>query len=333
MTDKPTVNFEIKRKQKTIKSARTQAEYVDGFSYIWNKNYKYFVESLNLTSSSLWLKGRLKTIKSDISLSISNYLKENFYKEINTLREDSLKTKEGKIKSLEFTPSTETLSEISKQLDEHFDSARELYSDLPEKVEVPSEEFFIAAEERKFKEADPSIVQYRRLAEHLIETNFIESIQVKISDEAEKLIDVNENLKDAVNLTNFTIGTLEDDLVDKTRKQKMLESTLMEFERKINKENQLVSNLETEIQDKVEKDFILTAEPLSSYSILKASTELGQLIRHTEGRKVLGGISEFSEKISKIFRDIIVNLIYGKSKSRLFARRQKTFLEKNISSN
>jgi amino acid transporter/tRNA A37 N6-isopentenylltransferase MiaA len=327
LTEKPTINFDITRKQRTIKSTRTQTEYIDGFSYIWNKNYKYFVESLNLTSSSLWLKGRLKVIKSDISQSISNYLKENFYNEIDALREDSLKTKEGKIKSTEFASSTE----ISKQLEEHFESARELYSDLPEKVEVPSEEFFIAAEERKYKEADPAVVQFRRLAEHLIETNFIESIQNKIDDTGEKLIDVIENLKDAVNLSNFTIGTLEDDLTDKDRKQQVLESTVLEFEGKIKKENQLVSNLEIEIKEKVEKDFILTAEPLSSYSILKASTELGQSIRHTEGRKVLSGISEFSEKISKIFRNIIVNLIYGKSKSRLFARRQKSFIEKDIS--
>jgi amino acid transporter len=331
LTDRPTINFEIKRKHRTIKSTRAQSEYIDGFSYIWNKNYKYFVESLNLTSNSLWLKGRLKTNKSDILLSISNYLKENFYKEIDALRADALKIKDRKIKSLEFAPSTETSTELSKQLEEHFESARELYSDLPEKVEVPSKEFFAAAEERKFKEADSSVVQYRRLAEHLIETNYIESIQSKISDAAEKLIDINENLRDTVNLTNFTIGTLEDDLNDKTGNQQMLESAVLEFERKINKENQLISNIEIEIKEKVEKDFILTAEPLSSYSILKASTELGQRIRQTEGRKVLSGISELSAKISKAFRDIIVNLIYGKSKSRLFARRQKSYVEKDLS--
>lgn len=331
LTQKPTVNFEIKRKQKIIKLTRVQAEYVDGFSYIWSKNYRYFVENLNLASNSLWLKGRLKTIKSDISQSISIFLKENFYKEIEALKEYSLKIKEGKIKSLEFTPSTGESNEVSKQIEEHFESARELYSDLPGKVEVPSEEFFIAAEEQKFREADPSVIQYRRLAEHLIESNFIESIQIEINDAAEKLIDVNENLKDAVNLTNFTIGTLEDDLADKTGNLQVLESAVKEFERKIDKQNHLVSNFETEIKEKVDKDFILTAEPLSSYSILKASTELGQSIRQTEGRKVLSGISELSEKISKTFRNIIVNLIYGKSKSRLFARRQKTSIQKDIS--
>jgi hypothetical protein len=331
LTDRPTINFEIKRKHRTIKSTRAQSEYIDGFSYIWNKNYKYFVESLNLTSNSLWLKGRLKTIKSDILLNISNYLKENFYKEIDSLKEDPLKSKDGKIKSLEIALSTETSTQLSKQLEEHFENARELYSDLPEKVEVPSEEFFIEAEERKFREADPSIVQFRRLAEHLIETNFIESIQNKIDDTGEKLIDVYENLKDAVNLTNFTISTLEDDLDDKTGNQQTFESAVKEFKQKIDKQNQLVSNIETEIKEKVEKDFIITAEPLSSYSILKASSELGQSIRHTEGKKVLSGISELSEKIKKTFRDIIVNLIYGKSKSRLFARRQKSFVEKDPS--
>ena len=64
-------------------------------------------------------------------------------------------------------------------------------------------------------------MQYRRLTEHLIETNFIESIQNKI-DTSEKLIDENENLGDTVNLANFTIGTLEDDSVDNTRSNKLL---------------------------------------------------------------------------------------------------------------
>ncbi|MCW8803641.1 MAG: amino acid permease, partial [Ignavibacteriaceae bacterium] len=331
LTDIPTINFEIKRKQRTIKSTRAQSEYVDGFSYIWNKNYEYFVENLILTSNSLWLKGRLKTIKSDISQSISNYLKENFYRGIDTLREDALKTKDGKIKSLEFAPSTESATELSKQLEEHFEGARELYSDLPEKVEVPSEEFFIAAEERKFKEAEVSVVQYRRLTEHLIETNFIESIQNKIDASSEKLINESENLGDIVNRTNFNFATLEDESLDNSQKQQVIDSTIKEFESKLNEEQVRISDLEDEFIDKVEKDFILTTEPLSSYSILKASTELGQHIRHTEGRKVLSGISELSEKISRIFRNIVVNLIYGKSKGRLFARKQKALEENDIS--
>ena len=331
LTQKPTINFEIKKKLRTIKSTRARAEYFDGFSYIWNKNYKYFVESLNLTSSSLWLKGRLKTIKSDVSQSISNYLKENFYNEIDVLREDSLKTKEGKIKSIEFSPSTETLTEISKKLVEHFESARELYSGLPEKVEIPSDEFYKVAEEGKFKEAEVSVVQYRRLSEHLIETNFIESIQNKIDAFSEKLIDENENLGDIVNRTNFNFATLEDESLDNSQKQQVIDNTIKEFESKLNEELLQVSDLEDKFIDKVEKDFILTTEPLNSYAILKASTELGQLIRHKEGKKVLSSISEFSEKISKIFRDIVVNLIYGKSKGRLFARKQKSLEENDIS--
>ena len=138
-------------------------------------------------------------------------------------------------------------------MDEHFESARELYAGLPEKVEVPSEEFFIAAEEQKFKEADASVVQFRRLAEHLIETNFIESIQNETDSATEKLIELNENLRDVVNLTNFTIGTLEDDLADKTGILQILDSAITEFERKTDKHNQLVSNIETDIKEKVEK--------------------------------------------------------------------------------
>lgn len=331
LTEKPTINFALKRKLKEIKSSRLQIEYLDGFSYIWNKNYKYFIESFNLTSRSLWLKGRLKVINSDISQNISTYLKDNYYGEIDSLRADELKIKEGKINSFEFLTVADPSAEISKQLEEDFENARELYSDLPEKVEVPSEEFIRSAEDRKFKEANPSIVHYRKLAEHLIETNFIESIQNKIDDTCETLIDTSESIRDVVNLTNFNIGTLEDDLTDQTRKRQALENALMEFERKINKEYQLISNLEIEIKEKIEKDFILTVEPFSSYSILKASTELGQSIRHKEGRKVLSGLSEFSDNISKTFRDIIVNLIYGKSKGRLFARRQTTLQGKDIS--
>ncbi len=331
LTEKPTVNFALERKLKEKKSFRSQIEYLDSFSYIWNKNYKYFIESFSLAGSSLWLKGRLKTINSDISQNISTYLKDNYYTEIDSLKADELKIKEGKINSFDFLTVTDPSAEISKQLEEDFEDARELYSDLPEKVEVPSEEFLKAAEDQKFKEADPSVVHYRRLAEHLIETNFIESTQNKINDAGETLIEVSETIRDTVNLANFTIGTLEDDLIDQARRRQVLENTVMEFERKINKETQVISNLETEIKQKIEKDFVLTAEPFNSYSILKASIELGQSIRHREGRKVLSGLSEFSDKISKAFRNIIVNLIYGKSKSRLFARRQTKLQGKDIS--
>ena len=331
LTAKPTINFAIVKKLKEKKSSQIQIEYLESFSHIWNKNYEYFLQSFNLTSSSLWLKGRLKAINSDISQNISTYLKDNYYAEVDSLLTDGLKIKEEKINSYEFLAATDPFAEMLKQLEEDFEDARELYSDLPEKVEIPSAEFFKTAEEQIFNESEPSVVQYRRLAEHLIESNFIESIQNKINDAGEALIDVSENIKDIVNLTNFTIGTLEDDLMDSTRKRQILENTVTDFERKIKRENQIIIDLETDIKEKIEKDFILTAEPLSSYSILKASSELGQSIRHREGRKVLSGLSDFSNKLSKIFRIIIVNLIYGKSKGRLFARKQKSFEEKDIS--
>ena len=331
LTNKPIVNFELERKLKSKKSSLPQIEYLDRFAYIWNKNYKYFVESINLISNSLLLKGRLKTIKSDLLLNLRNYLNENYYLSIEEMRRNSIKIKEGKLISLKYPQSNEPTNELVNLFEEDFENARELYSDLPEKVEIPSEDFYRVAEEGKFKDAGVSVVQYRRLTEHLIETNFVESIQNKIDTFSEKLIDESENLGDIVNRTNFNFGTLEDESLDNSQKQQVIDSTIKEFDSKLNQELLHISELEDEFIEKVEKDFILTTEPLNSYSILKASTELGQLIRQKEGKKVLSSISEFSEKISKIFRDIVVNLIYGKSKGRIFARRQKALEENDIS--
>jgi len=331
LTNKPIANFELERKLKSKKSSRSQVEYLDSFPYIWNKNYKYFVEGINLISNSLLLKGRLKTIKSDLLLNLGNYLKDYYYLSIEGMRKDSLKIKEGKLASLKYSQSSVPSTELLNLFEENFENARELYSDLPEKVEIPSEEFYKVAEEGKFKEAEVSVVQYRRLTEHLIETNFIESIQNKLDAFSERLIDESENLGDIVNRTNFNFGTLEDESLDNSQKQQVIDSTLKDFEGKLNEKQLQISDFEDEFIDKVEKDYILTTEPLNSYAILKASTELGQLIRHKEGKKVLSSISEFSEKISKIFRDIVVNLIYGKSKGRLFARKQKALEENDIS--
>jgi len=331
LTDKPIVNLELGRKLKNKKSSRSQIEYLDSFPYSWNKNYKYFVESMSLMSNSHLLKGRLKTIKSNLLQNLGNYLNDHYYLSIEEMRKDSLKIKDGKLISLKYPQFSEPSSELVNLFEEDFENARELYADLPEKVEIPSEEFYKVAEGGKFKEADASIVQYRRLTEHLIETNFIESIQNQIDTFSEKLIDESENLGDIVNRTNFNFGTLEDESLDNSQKLQVIENTIKIFESKLNEELLQISNLEGEFIDKVEKDFILTTEPLNSYAILKASTELGQLIRHKESKKVLSSISEFSEKISRIFQNIIVNLIYGKSKGRIFARKQKALEENDIS--
>ena len=331
LTNKPIVNFELERKLKSKKSSRSQIEYLDSFPYIWNKNYKYFVESTNLISNSLLLKSRLKTIKSDLLQNLGNYLNEHYYLSIEEMRKDSLKIKEGKLTSLKYSQSSVHSNRLVNLFEEDYQNARELYSDIPEKVEIPSEEFYKVAEDGKFKEAEVSVVQYRRLVEHLIETNFIESIQNKIDTFSEKLIDESENLGDIINRTNFNFGTLEDESLDNSQKQKIIDSAIKEFESKLNEELLQISDLEDGFYNKIEKDFILTTEPLNSYSILKASTELGQLIRHKEGKKVLSSLSEFSEKISKIFRDIVVNLIYGKSKGKLFARKQKALEENDVS--
>ncbi|MFC2119504.1 hypothetical protein ACFLQ4_00395 [Bacteroidota bacterium] len=328
---KPAVNFYIGKKIKTKKSTRVKTEYLDSFSYIWNKNYKNFVANFNLIVNSLLIKGRLKTIKFDILLSFNGYLNENYYMQIAELKNDSLRIKEGKLKLLKYSLVSEPSIDLKNLFEKDFENARELYSDIPENVEIPSEEFLMAAEEGKFKELDTAVVQYRRLAEHLIETNLIDAVQKKVDDTGEKLIEVSENLRDIVNLANFNIAALEDDTADKIGRQQVVESAIKELEVKLNKQVVFITEIEDEIKVNIQKDFISTTEPLSSYSILKASTELGHLIRHKEGRKVLSGLSELSEKVSKTFQDIVVNLIYGKSKGRLFAQRQKAFEENDIS--
>ena len=331
LTEKPTVNFYIDRKLRTKKSARVQSEYLDSFSYIWNVNYKYFVTSFNLIVDSLLIKERLNTIKSDIIQSFSSYLDENYFKAIEELKKGSLGIKKRKLKSLKYSLVSEPSTELKSLFEKDFENARKLYSDIPESVEIPSEEFLVLAEEGKFVKADASLVQFRRLAEHLIEANLIESVKNIVDDAGEKLIEVSESIRDIVSLANFNISTIEDDIVDKTEGRQVVERTIKELESKLEKELVLITEIKDEVKAEIQKDFISTTEPLKSYSILKASTELGHLIRHKEGKKVLSGISELSDKVSKTFQDIAVNLIYGKSKGRLFARRQKAVEEKDIS--
>ncbi|MDX1372555.1 MAG: hypothetical protein R3321_08790, partial [Nitrososphaeraceae archaeon] len=75
------------------------------------------------------------------------------------------------------------------------------------------------------------------------------------------------------------------------------------------------------IRDGIDTFLNNSLNPLSSHLIVYSSGKLGHLIRETESKKVITGLSQIKEVISKNIQKIIVDLLFRKSEGLILARK------------
>ncbi|BDQ02744.1 amino acid permease [Ignavibacterium sp.] len=322
MAATPTVNYLIKKKLRTRKSEKVKIDYADKFSFVFRENYNLFISDLKLETVDLRLKGRIKSVKEDVVQSFSEYLLNKILKPIEEIKNEIDEVNGGKIPAISLPEFSDPSSDLLKEVEENLSITEEFFETFPEKTDVPSDDFITEISRGEFNPADVKSINFRRLAEILIETAFAEPIIKDVEKIGELLSELNENLRDAINLANFNISSLEDETPDR---QKLIEDYLTSLKQKLDKfSNEAVGILENFIAS-IEKHYKLISEMLNPFSLKRTSEEMGLLVRKQESRKLLQSVSDSFEQAQEAAKRVLVDLIYGKSKGIIFARKQKSY--------
>jgi amino acid transporter len=326
------INHIIKKRFK-LKKAAVQTETFQSVPSRWKQNMDWVIDFADMELSLILLKSRLAKmlnrwlINSEdvINEKLNRYFKsiENTFKSfINKQDLKKIPAVEGQQTILPDINTKELTVEIQK-----------LINDLPEVVDVMTEEFYKSLAENQFEEPDVVSVHINRLVGYLITTEFMQDL----NEEAEKF---NASIKEsivAIEDTQRLITSSIQNAEDKSERKSLADEEensdhlIGHGLSRLSKSKEKVEQQINELKDYVKKNLQSAFDQMNPYLMTQSTHNLKQYILGHEQRKVLGKIESVKESITGFFQKLIVTLQYFQSEGILFARKLNRIDSKDIS--
>lgn len=211
-----------------------------------------------------------------------------------------------------------SLSGLTNKL---FSQIRKSLIKIPENIEIIQNSFGESVENEFFVEGDTTNISLRKLAEYYVESIFVGSVQQSLHNIENEISEFSEDIKDVVNLTNFTLQNPETDLVIELSDEEQRNNLLNNAKLRLEEITKNISLTKAKLFELFDTYFEKSFEPLKSYKIVVASVGLNSSVRKLNERKIYSGISSGRRKIWQFIENIIVRLLYKKSESKLFAEK------------
>ncbi len=308
-------NFLLKKEHSISKIEKFRNENITFYSKIVIKNLAALLNTLRIQNEIEKLKGNcLKEIynsQNDLKILLEVKLISQIEKAELTIR-DSVSLVATKRLTADL-PDEVNFSSIYSRITE---SLQKDISMLPKEIEIPSENFSEAVSKIEFIEGDTVLIQLRKLVEFSIESEFIAAFQNHTSEVQKLIREILEDISEIINLANFNIQEMQNDDEEQNDYIQVLNKLADRLRNSVIE----IRNIEDNYFDVIRKSFDKAFEFLSSYSILKASSELGSHSRELESRRVKNKFSNAKTKTYNFFQNILVLLFYKRSEGILFAK-------------
>lgn len=309
---------------KKIKIARKQLplkdKILEAIDY-WHNNQQlvsnFFIEDLYLKSISNRIETILERMLSDIMISIDSSIKTR----LNDLIDDLDKIDSGTEQKLNWPSLTEEIfndREISNELLKDILGAVE---ELPDNLEVMAEESFQKIEQEQFSEAASISVNLRRYTEYLFETELIDPLQKPVSKLNDDLQETRDIAREVVRFVNYNLSFQEDN--DQAAKES-LEGVINSGRERIEKRIAYLDEAKEQLRNEIQKHTLKSFEKMNPLLVNRAIGELKQTIRSKESRKYAGKVRSFYDDFNAAAHNLLVQIVYKRSKGLLFARKIST---------
>lgn len=309
-------NYLLKKEFALSKTERLRNENIASYTTVVNKNITVLSNSLIIQFEIEKLKGTgIKEIY-DSKKILFDLIEDKFISQINLAESairDSVQQKISKSLLINI-PEEINLSTIYNRISE---TLQKEISKLPKEIEIPSDNFSQVVSKIDFVEGDTVFIQLRKLVEYYIESEFLASFQHNTFKTQKLIGEKLDDIHDVVNLANFNIQ----EMMNEDDEQNDYIFVLNQLADKITASIEEIRNIENDYFIGINNAFERAFNSLSSYSILKASTELSSHSRELESRKVLNKFSRARNKVSNYFQNILVLLFYKRSEGILFAKK------------
>ena len=316
-------NSILRHSRKLNKIDKNQIQKVSDLPKIWTDNTKRI---LNLIEADLLIekfKGKILSHISSIKIDVSRDINTYYFNKVSKLGNEVENNLEAVDKSHKnkFDIKFDDSFELLELFEPSFEKIREDIIEFPESIEIISEKSNENEARNNFEESESLNIHLRKLIDYNIESQLIEKLYQQINNTQKELLKSTQSIKSIVGLLNFNLQNIEapstaglnpEQSINQTQK-----NSLQKIEGEILKVSEVKANFIKSIDNIYQKSF----EPLTSYSLIKSSLELGTHVRATSSKKITSKFVKTKNQYRQICKDSIVKLLYKKSEGLLFAKR------------
>ena len=303
--------LKIARKQPSIRNKILEAP-----DY-WQKNQQlitnFFIEDLHLKSIGNRIETIVERLLADILMSIDG----NYTKPLENLTGDIKQIENRKDDKLTWNPVDEEIIDTRSLFSAFLKDIQTALEELPDEIEVISEESFQKLEQDQFTEVTTVSVSLNRYIEFLTETELIEPLQKQINAMSPELQKANDVAQEVVRLVNYNLSGVADDNIA-TESLSSVSASAIDRLQKVIKQ---VEEIRDSVKQHFEKQSQAVFEKMNPVLVSRAVGELKQTIRTQEGLKYLGKVKKLSETTQAFFKNLLVRLVYQRSEGLLFAKK------------
>ncbi|MBS4061046.1 MAG: amino acid permease [Bacteroidetes bacterium] len=305
---------------------------------IWQSNIRLFVNKSLLEFTFLSLRQRLNNKLNKQIGEINLWVKGNHLETIETIKKML-----GELKTSADLPKTKNILKKFNELKnpvilERFElflkEINEIIRQLPEKIEVNSEQFFTEIENDKFPESDVRVIDLRQKAQFFIGTELISNARNSMENTSETLRETVVNLADKLRLASFNMQNMRDTeerdadfIASATLKENLISELLKDISEEEIKIKVSIEKLENDLKQHLK----LALDPLYQLVFSSLSDEQKLLKKRQKSFRVKPIAKGFA-RVKSFFSEKLVRILYSKSEGIMLAQKLSRFeLEYKIS--
>jgi hypothetical protein len=293
----------------------------------WEKTLELFINKAILDFVFLWLRSRIdskiRKYHQDFSIIPEMQLmrplkkyKENVMQAIETVNEAAPI-------DVQLDHSLLKPPDLLDFYDDLFAEITELIAELPEKMEISSLQASEQIGKGQLPESDHVEVSVRKLAGFYLNNLLVDRIKTIGRDTGHKLHQSVLRIKDLVRLINFSLNSenfnpeSNEEVLDREKTNKLLQDFVIKLKTEENK----IKGIIEKFYQSFDEGLKLACEPLSSAVINQSSLELKKKMRSQGGSVFSRKIKQQVEIWKSGTQKNLVNLLYSKSESIVWASR------------
>ncbi|KAA3613580.1 MAG: AAA family ATPase [Calditrichaeota bacterium] len=321
--DNININNKIKQDY-TIKTTAVSRETFYTLPPKWTANLIWMINFAGMELVLEDFKHRLKSItrkwQDELDSSVYSVITGHIIKIQNVLGDPKLNIDNKTTKSI-IAFGSGPLRKINLAFTPVVKEIQKIILDLPENIDVISENSFQSLEKNQFEEQDIVSVYLRRLIGYIIDTDLINTISEKVDLFNQELQNFFVRIDDVQGLLSAGLSDGDEDLDIKNSEETDIEIIKQNgFDRLTEIKNSFEESYQS--MQHFLSDCLHTAfDKMNPYLMTHSTNKLKQYIFAHEQKKVLGRIDSVKQEISSFFQKLAVNLQFTQSEGILFARK------------
>jgi amino acid transporter len=316
--DKQNINRLVKRKYKKLKKQPDPEIIIRETPEAWNHNQElissFFIEDLFIKQFQNRVETILERFVDELQLSLNT----NYSDPLNELLDMMESVKTGKIQQISWSNASQGPIDSTDIFNNLLNDIQAANEDLPENLEIMTEESFQNLEQEQFGDISSHTVNLKRHAEFIIETELIDALQREIFEIPPQLQRSMDVALDVVRFTNYNlefVPNADSGIVSD------LAGIIKNGSDRIKKESETIAEIGLSLQNKSKKLLNSCFEKMNPYLISRSAGELKHTIRTQESLKLLERMSRYRHAVVNWVNNLLVRAIYQKSEGLLFAKK------------